>query len=97
MSNDSHAHQGPSYMSIFWWLAVLTAAEIGVTFTHLAPVPMGALLIGMAVAKACLVALYFMHLKFEKTALSLIALTPMVICVFLAIMLFPDATWSWRP
>ena len=95
--SDMHEHKGPSYMSIFWLLAILTAAEVGVTFTHLAPIPMGALLVGMAVGKAVLVALYFMHLKFEKTTLSLIALTPMVICVFLTLMLYPDITWSWRP
>ncbi len=90
-------HKGPAYMTIFWWLAILTAAEVGVTFTGLSPIPMGAVLVGMAVGKAVLVALYFMHLKFEKTALGLIAITPMAICVFLTVMLYPDATWSWRP
>ncbi len=94
--SDSHS-QSPSYMTIFWYLAILTAAEVGVTFMPLAPVPMGALLVGMALGKACLVALYFMHLKFERTTLSLIAVTPMLICVFLTVMLYPDITWSWRP
>ena len=97
MSQDEHTHQGPSYMSIFWILAVLMGLEVGVTFLHIGPVLMGALLVGMAVGKAILVALYFMHLKFEKTTLSLIAITPMVICVFLTVMLYPDITWSWRP
>jgi cytochrome c oxidase subunit IV len=36
------------------------------------------------------VALYFMHLKFERTTLTLIALSPFVLCVFLILMLLPD-------
>ena len=97
MSDTTHEHQGPGYMSIFWLLGILTAAEIGVTFLPLAAILMAALLVGMAIAKATLVALYFMHLKFEKTTLSLIAITPMLLCVMLILMLYPDVTWSWRP
>jgi cytochrome c oxidase subunit 4 len=44
------------------------------------------------VAKAALVALYFMHLKFENRTLGIIAVTPMILCVFLLFMLMPDAT-----
>ena len=49
-----------------------------------------ALLIVLAVWKAALVALHFMHLKFEKRTLAMIALSPFVLCVFLILMLMPD-------
>jgi caa(3)-type oxidase subunit IV len=45
----------------------------------------------MAVSKAALVALYFMHLKFEVRTLGIIALTPMILCVFFLFMLMPDS------
>ena len=48
------------------------------------------LLVTMAVTKAALVAMYFMHLKFEKRTLALVALSPFVLCVFLILMLTPD-------
>jgi cytochrome c oxidase subunit IV len=48
------------------------------------------LLVGMAFTKAAMVALYFMHLKYERSTLMLIALTPLILCVFLALMLLPD-------
>jgi caa(3)-type oxidase subunit IV len=48
------------------------------------------LLIILAVWKAVLVALHFMHLKFEKTTLTVIALLPFILCVFLILMLLPD-------
>jgi cytochrome c oxidase subunit IV len=48
------------------------------------------LLVGMAFTKAAMVALYFMHLKFERSTLMLIALAPLILCIFLALMLLPD-------
>jgi hypothetical protein len=37
-----------------------------------------------------LVAMYFMHLKFEPRTLGIIALTPFILCLFLILMLIPD-------
>ena len=75
---ESH-DKGPSYMAIFWYLAILTVIKIGVIFLPIAKLLIGILLVSMAVAKAALVALYFMHLRFETRTLGLIALTPLVI------------------
>jgi len=44
----------------------------------------------MALGKAALVAMFFMHLRFERVTLGVIAFTPLVICVFLVFMLTPD-------
>ena len=57
----THAH--PSYMAIFWWLAVLTVLELAVLFTGLPKVVVVILLCSLALAKASLVAMYFMHLR----------------------------------
>jgi cytochrome c oxidase subunit IV len=46
--------------------------------------------VGIALTKAALVALYFMHLRFERVTLLVIAFTPMLICGFLVFMLLPD-------
>ena len=95
MNDDTHA--GPSYMAIFAWLGVLTAAEIGVTFLPLAKTLMAVMLVSMALAKAVLVAAYFMHLKFEKRTLAVIAVVPLLLCVFITLMLIPDIHLVWRP
>lgn len=94
MAGDK-AHGHPNYMTIFWWLLGLTIVEVLVPMVVTAQVPKVALLVSMAVAKAALVALYFMHLRFEKTLLGVIALTPMIICAFLLFMLMPDSAWRW--
>ncbi len=69
---------------------MLTAVEIGVTFLGLPRKLLVALLVGLAVWKAALVALHFMHLEIEKTTLTIVAVVPFILCVFLSLMLLPD-------
>ena len=55
-------HKEPNYMGVFWWLLVLTIMEIAVVYTPMAKMVIAILLVAMAISKASLVALYFMHL-----------------------------------
>lgn len=83
-------HSDSLYMQIFYYLLALTVLEILVALPTYSTLIKAALLIGMAVGKAVLVALFFMHLRFERLTLGMIAFTPLVICVFLVFMLTPD-------
>lgn len=92
MTSDSHSE--PNYMRVFWWLLFLTILEIiiavipnGPLFSNLFQ---GFLLIITAVSKAALVALYFMHLKYEKRILGAIALTPLVLMAIALTLLLSD-------
>jgi cytochrome c oxidase subunit 4 len=87
------AHEEPNYMAIFYWLAALTAIEVGVTYAGIPKVLMIALLVGLAGAKAAMVAMYFMHLKFERSTLGLIALTPPLLLVLFVCITYPDTAW----
>ena len=87
---SSTAHSRHNYIKIFIILSVLTAVEIGITFLGLPRTVLVSLLVGLAVWKAALVALHFMHLKLEKKTLTIIAIVPFVLCVFLSLMLLPD-------
>ena len=78
------------YLQVFAWLAVLTALEIGVIYMPISRLVIGLMLVVLAGTKAALVALFYMHLAFEKRTLTYIALTPAVLCVFLLFMLLPD-------
>ena len=86
------AHTEPNYIGVFWWLLALTILEIAVIYVPIARLVIVILLVGLAVTKAVLVAMYFMHLKFERVTLGVIALTPLILCVFLILMLLPDIT-----
>lgn len=84
------AHAEPNYMAIFWWLFGLTVLEIAVIYMGLPRLVLGLLLVGLAISKASLVAMYFMHLRFERRTLALIAVTPLLLCVLLVFALVPD-------
>ena len=95
MAENGHKEH-PKYINIFWWLLALTIIEVAVAIPEYAFVLKAILLVGLACSKAALVAIYFMHLKFEKKTLTIIVLTPFIICVFLVIMLMPDLTLDAR-
>ena len=88
MSSD--AHSTANYLRIFYILLALTIVEVAIVYLHLPKMLLVGLLVVLAVWKAALVAMHFMHLKFEKKTLALVALTPFVLCVFLILMLLPD-------
>jgi len=90
-AKGEHAH--PNYMGVFYWLLALTIVEVTVPFLVVAQIPKVFLLVSLAIGKAALVALYFMHLRFEVRTLGVIALTPMILCAFLLFMLVPDSAW----
>jgi len=76
------AHKRPNYILIWVYLAVLTAAELGLAFEL--PISRNwklILLLFLAVWKAALVGLFFMHLKFERWNLRVMALIPLPLAV----------------
>ena len=88
MASAEHKH--PNYMAIFWYLAVLTVVEIAVIYMPLSKLTIGVLLCALALGKATLVAMYFMHLRFETRTLGMVALTPLAIATLLVFLLLPD-------
>jgi cytochrome c oxidase subunit 4 len=89
MSMHSGSHH-PNYVKVYVWLMALMLASLGVSVS---PVPAGlaaTMIFGMALAKALLVALYFMHLRFEQIALAAALLVPLLLAATLFIVLIPE-------
>ena len=84
------AHSTANYIKIFWLLLALTVIEVAIVYMGLPKMLLASLLVIFAIWKAALVAMHFMHLKFEKKTLSIIAIAPFVLCVWLVLMLMPD-------
>ena len=81
---DEHAgHAHPNYIGIWLALALLTGLELGVAFLPWPKTTLILLLVGLAVWKALLVALYYMHLRFERGPLRILALAPLPFVVIL--------------
>lgn len=77
-------HKRPNYMLIWLYLFIMTVAEVSLAFE----LPLSRnikllLLLFLAVWKALLVALFFMHLKFERWRLRLIFIVPLPLAAIL--------------
>ena len=73
-------HKAPNYMAIFWVLTGFTIFEVAYS-TLLAP-PKLYLISGLVILagiKAVLVALYFMHLRFERKTLGIIFASTLIL------------------
>ena len=88
-ATHSH-HLVKVYLAVFGALAVLTALTVGVAYMHLArPLAIGIAAL-IAAIKVSLIALFFMHLKFERGLIYAIVFTALVLVGILALALMPD-------
>ncbi len=85
MAHGPAPHAHPNYIGIFIGLAVLTGIELGVAFLPFSKTILILLLVGLAFWKALLVALYFMHLRFEPNRLRILAVAPLPLIVILVV------------
>jgi cytochrome c oxidase subunit 4 len=85
MEDQEHAH--PRYYLIWFILAALTAVEVAMSLymTNVSKVVLAVGLILMAVWKAVLVAMYYMHLRYEPARLWILAISPLPFGVILVL------------
>jgi cytochrome c oxidase subunit 4 len=80
------------YFVVFGALCVLTLVELGVATTSGIARPAAVVaLISLAVAKAALIALFYMHLRFETRILRLTVLGPLAAPAAYGIILMAEA------
>ncbi len=88
------AHKRPNYILIWIELAILTVAELALAFRL--PISTNAklaLLLFLAVVKALLVALFFMHLKFERWNLRIMAIIPLPLALIFMFAAMSEHIW----
>ncbi len=84
------ARAQPNYVAIWIWLLVLMGASLAASALPVGRGLAAAAIFGAAVAKALLVALNYMHLRFEGRLIVAVATVPVLFAVVLALALFPD-------
>ena len=90
-SQVTHPH--PNYILIWVFLAALTAVELTVAFLPWPKTIIILCLLGMAFWKAGLVALYYMHLRFEPNRLRILAIAPLPLFAVLVCAVITE--WIW--
>jgi cytochrome c oxidase subunit 4 len=102
MAELARAHGAPAhgavhrrqYVVVFVVLGVLTLVELAVARTPgIARAAVVVALVSLAVAKAALIALFYMHLRFETRILRLTVLGPLLAPAAYGIILIAESAW----
>lgn len=75
----------PNYWVVFFGLALLTVVELWVAKLAWPKTTVILLLVFLAVWKALMVALYFMHLRFETNRIRIMVVAPLPLAVILVV------------
>ena len=87
-------HKRPNYILIWLYLFVLTVVEVSAAFlSHIPKKWLILILLFFAVWKALLVALFFMHLKFERWRLRAIFMVPIPLAIILVLAVITEKIW----
>ena len=96
MSEGGHSKK--EYIIIMFVLAILTVAEVGIAKYTTGMTKNGALVV-LALAKALIVALFYMHLKSETRSLKLVIGVPLLFPFLYAVVLMAESVarsaYSW--
>ncbi|MGH7548234.1 MAG: cytochrome C oxidase subunit IV family protein [Gemmatimonadales bacterium] len=91
---DIVAHKRPNYVAIWGYLFVLTVIEVAAAFlSHIPKHWLILILLFLAIWKALLVAMYFMHLKFERWRLRAVFLVPLPLAAILVLATITEKIW----
>jgi cytochrome c oxidase subunit 4 len=91
--HHGHEHHGPTfqaYMAIAAVLAVCTALSFLFNQTISAKVAAFLLILGVAITKATLVGMYFMHLKWDWKLLYFLIIPAFILGTMMMVVLMPD-------
>ncbi len=99
---DSHAaeHHGPSfqaYLVVFGALSVFTAVSFLVRELVGHNTQSMLIILAVAVVKAVLVGMYFMHLVVDWPKLYYLIFPVLILGTMMVIVLLPDIVLAWRP
>lgn len=93
LKHNGHFSNTRSYWLAFAWLAILTVIEIGAVSIGFERRALVILIVGTALSKALLIALFFMHLKSENKIVWLLPGIPTLFAVIFVWALFPDMVY----
>jgi caa(3)-type oxidase subunit IV len=101
-AHDEHAHGASmqAYLAVFVALSVFTVVSFIANWAtrqgHITASTAFAIILGVAVVKACLVAVIFMHLKWDWRKLYFMIAPAFILAPFLVLALLPDIVLYWK-
>lgn len=92
MAGTEHGHTSGNriYFLAWFWLLVLMGLKVAVVSVSMPRTVMVATLLVLLVLKVFLITAYFMHLRFERVSLVILAVTPLILGLMLYFGVAPD-------
>lgn len=90
---ETKTHSHPNYWAIWAYLLVLTVGEVGVAFLSWPKTLLILILLALAIWKALLVALFFMHLRWEGNRMRIFAIAPLPLTVIIVLAVLTEFRW----
>ena len=83
------------YLKNALWLVILTVLEVGVAYIEISRSGQIVLLLAFAVTKMMLVAMIYMHLRYETKVLKRILFVPIPAGILFTVALMYDLPFRW--
>src|SRR5262245_57979848 len=97
--SHEHGHHGPNiraYLMVFGALSVCTLLSFVVNAILGQNISSASIIMAVAVVKATLVAMIFMHLKWDWSKLYFLIIPAFILGTMMMFVLMPDVVYSWR-
>ncbi len=89
---ERHTHHPKSQFLWVWGaLLVMTGIEVWLAYQNMELIRMLSILMALSLIKAALIIAYFMHMKFEVTAMRWVTMSSLVFCLAMMLVFLPDA------
>ena len=99
-AGEEHGHLFQAYMVVAAALGGFTLSSFIVNYLvrtgHLSTMMGFTLILGVAVVKAALVGLYFMHLKWDWGRLFFMIVPAFILGAMMMLVLLPDTVFGWK-
>ncbi len=90
IEHSDHGHSYKDYVMVFAALAGLTAVTVALSYTGLGEGVKTFLAFTIATVKVILVALLFMHLRYEPRTIIIFAVAPIALAILFILAIAPD-------
>ena len=91
-SAEEQRHHGKAQFLWVWAaLLIMTGMEVWLAYQNMEVVRMLVILMGLSLVKAALIIAYFMHLKFEVSAMKWWTMGSVVFCLLMMLVFLGDA------
>ena len=90
-AEEQRHHSKGQFLWVWAALLVMTGIEVWLAYQNMELVRMLSILMGLSLIKAGLIIGYFMHLKFEISAMKWVTMSSLVFCLAMMLVFLPDA------